>query len=316
MLAAMDRIPLILDCDPGADDGVALLMAFASPEFELLGVTTVGGNVGLELTARNARIIRQIANRPDVPVHAGCARAILVAADDGARDFHGESGVGTLAIFEPAEPLADGHAVNFIVDAVMRRPERTVTIAVIGPMTNLAMAMILEPRLAGRLKQVVAMGGAKREGGNITASAEFNIWADPHAAQIVLSSGCPVVLIGLDATFQVRTTAQRLAAVRALGTPQSTAAAELLAFSQTVYRRLVGADAPLHDPCTIAWLLRPKLFETAPCRIEVETASELTRGHTAVEFRLDPSESQDMRWVTRIDAEGFYELLRQRLGAE
>lgn len=309
------RIPLILDCDPGVDDGVALLMAFsARDEIELLGVTTVGGNVGIELTARNARLIREIAGREDVPVCAGCARAILVPPDDGARDFHGESGLGALPVFEPRAPLADRHAVNFIVETVMGRPDGTVTIAAIGPMTNLALAMILEPRLAGRLKQVVAMGGARREAGNITASAEFNIWADPHAAQVVVDAGCPLVMMSLDATFQVRSTAERLAALRALNTPKAAAAAELLAFTRGVYGKISGdADSPLHDPTTIAWLLRPELFETRPCRLAIETGSELTRGHTAVEFRLEVSETAHVCWATKVDGEGFHALLRELL---
>ena len=312
----MARIPLILDCDPGVDDGVALLMAFsARDEIELVGVTTVGGNVGLELTSRNARVMRQIAGRGDVPVLAGCARSILVPDSRGGRPFHGESGLGDFPVFEPDAPLTDGHAVNFIVDQGIRRPEGSLTVAVIGPMTNLAMAMILEPRLAGRLKQVVAMGGARSEAGNITASAEFNIWADPHAAQVVVASGCPLVMMSLDATFQVRTTEERLAAVKAIGTPKAQAAAQLLTFSRGVYGGLSGdADSPLHDPTTIAWLLRPELFETRPCRLAIETGSELTRGHTAVEFRLAKDEPAHVRWTTRVDADGFHALLRQLVG--
>jgi purine nucleosidase len=309
------RIPLILDCDPGVDDGVALLMAFAArEEIELLAVTTVGGNVGLALTSRNARLIRQVAGRDDVPVYAGRDKAMLVAGVTGARDFHGETGLGHLEVFEPSAPLTEGHAANAIVEMVMARREKTVTVAVLGPMTNLALALLLEPRLAGRLKQVVAMGGARREGGNITASAEFNIWADPHAAQVVVASGCPLVLMGLDATFQVRTTAERLAAIRAIGTPKALAATELLSFTRSVYERLAGdADSPLHDPTTIAWLLRPDLFETRFCRLEIETGSELTRGHTAVEFRLGDGPAPHVQWTTRVDAEGFHALLRELL---
>jgi purine nucleosidase len=309
------RIPLILDCDPGVDDGVALLMAFAArDEIDLIGVTTVGGNVGIELTSRNARVIREIAGREDVPVVGGCARAMVIPIEVGARAFHGASGLGDLAVFEPRAPLAEGHAVNFIVETVMGRPGGTVTIAVIGPMTNLAMAMILQPRLAARLRQVVAMGGARREGGNMTASAEFNIWADPHAAQVVVQSGCPLVMMGLDATFQVRTTPERLEAVRAIGNARSDAAAELLSFTRAAFGRVNGEpDSPLHDPTTIAWLLRPELFELRPCRLEIETGSELTRGHTAVEFRLDDGAAAHVQWTTRVDADRFHGLLCELL---
>jgi purine nucleosidase len=174
--------------------------------------------------------------------------------------------------------------------------------------------MRLEPSFAGRLGGVVMMGGARREGGNITASAEYNVWADPHAAEIVMASACRVVVLGLDATHQVRTTAERLHAIEALGTPAAAAAARLLAFSADVERRLVGEDpAPLHDPCTIAWMLAPELFTAVPARIQVETQSPLTRGHTAVEFRLEPGGTANARWVTKVDADGVYALLLEYL---
>jgi purine nucleosidase len=217
-------------------------------------------------------------------------------------------------VFEPEAPGAEGHAARALVDTVMARPEESVTIAAMGPLTNLALAMRLEPAFAGRLGGVVMMGGARREGGNITASAEYNVWADPHAAEIVLASGCPVVMLGLDATHQVRTTPERLRAIEALGTPAAAAAGRLLAFSADVERKLVGEEpAPLHDPCTIAWLLAPELFTTLPARIQVETQSPLTLGHTAVEFRLAPGETANARWATKLDADGVYALLLEHL---
>lgn len=309
----MTQIPLIIDGDPGVDDAIALLLAFGSPELEILGVTTTMGNVGPELTARNARIIRQIAGREEVPVHAG-ARLPLVRAPVEAGHFHGQSGLGTLPIFEPAAPAGAQHAANFIVEAVMARPPGTVSLAVMGPMTNLALALRLEPTLAGRLKQVVAMGGARREGGNITASAEFNIFADPHAAHVVAESGANLVMLGLDATHQVRSTPARRAAIAALKGPVAAAATTLLAFSLDTERRLVGDDdPPLHDPCTIAYVLRPDLFETHPCRMDVEIASELAQGHTAVDLRLSDGISPNARWAVKAQADGVYALLTERL---
>ena len=311
----MPAIPLIIDCDPGVDDAVALLLAFAAPErLELLAVTTVGGNVPARLTARNARIIRQIAGREDVPVHAGAEQPLLRPAE-AASHFHGESGLGWLEISEPEAPTAPGHAALAIVEAVMSRPPKTVALAAMGPLTNLALAMRLEPALAGRLDRVVLMGGARREGGNITASAEYNIYADPHAAQIVFGSGCAAVVLGLDATHQVRTTPERLAAIQALGTPAAQAVGRLLEFSQHVERRLVGLDPPpLHDPCTIAWLLAPDLFSAVPVQLTVETCSPVTLGHTAVEFRLGAGGQSAIRWVTHVDADGVYALLLEHLG--
>jgi len=304
---------LIIDCDPGVDDAVGLFLAFASPELELLAVTTVGGNVPVAATARNARIMRQIAGREDVPVHAGADRP-LRREPAGAGEFHGAEGLGDLTPFEPDAPLADDQAVAAICDLVMAREPGSVAVAVMGPMTNLALALRREPALATRLGSVVVMGGARSEGGNITASAEFNIWADPDAAAEVFASACQVIVFGLDATHQVRATEDRIAAVEAGGTPSARAAALMLRFSQRIERTVVGWDAPpLHDPCTVAWLLAPELFETRPCEIRVETVSDLTRGHTAVEFRIDPATARH-HWATKADGQGVFDLIAARLG--
>ncbi|WP_426024300.1 nucleoside hydrolase [Brevundimonas sp. PWP3-1b1] len=305
---------LIIDCDPGVDDAVALFLAFAAPELNLLAVTTVGGNVPGALTQRNARIVRQIAGREDVPVHGGAERP-LKRPPAGAGAFHGPEGLGDLEPFQPSGIVGDGPAANAIVDLVMSRPQGSVAVAVMGPMTNLALAMRRERRLADWLGPVVIMGGARSEGGNITPSAEFNIWADPDAAAVVFGSGCEVVALGLDATHQVRATEDRIAAVEAIDSEAARTTASMLRFSQRVEREVVGWDsAPLHDPCTIAWLLRPDLFETRACRIEVETASELTRGHTAVEFRVDPATARH-RWVTAADGQGVFDLIVGKLRA-
>jgi purine nucleosidase len=304
---------LIIDCDPGVDDAVALFLAFASPELEILGITTVAGNVSAALTARNARVVRAIAGRPDVPVFAGCQRP-MVRVPVEAGHFHGETGLGDLPFDEPSDDNAPGHAVDFIVRTVMAQAAGSVDMAVVGPMTNLAMAMILEPAIVGRLGRVVVMGGARREGGNITASAEYNIFADPHAAHVVLSSGARCIVHGLDATHQVRATAERVAAIAAIDSPAAQATARLLWFSTHIEKTLVGGVAPpLHDPCTIAWLLAPQLFETVPCRLTVETASPLTLGHTAVEFRLDDPAAATVRWVTASDGQGVFDLIAERL---
>ncbi|WEK40437.1 MAG: nucleoside hydrolase [Candidatus Brevundimonas colombiensis] len=307
---------LIIDCDPGVDDAVALFLAFAAPELKVLAVTTVGGNVPGALTQRNARMVRQIAGRDDVPVFGGAERP-LKRPPAGAGAFHGPEGLGDLEPFEPTGIVGDGPAANAIVDLVMRRPEGSVAVAVLGPMTNLALALRRERRLAERLGPVVVMGGARSEGGNITPSAEFNIWADPDAAAVVFGSGCRVVAFGLDATHQVRATEDRIAAVEAIDGAAARATASMLRFSQRVEREIVGWPtfdwgAPLHDPCPIAWLIRPELFETRPCRVEVETASDLTRGHTAVEFRVDPATARH-RWATAADAQGVFDLIVETL---
>lgn len=304
---------LIIDCDPGVDDCVALLLAFASPELEILAVTTVAGNVGVPLTARNARIIRQIARREDVPVHAGAERP-LVRVPVEAGHFHGENGLGDLPSFEPEAPAEAEPSAEAIVRIVRERPPGTVTIGALGPLTNVALALQAAPDIAGWLKQIVLMGGARSEGGNITASAEYNIHADPHAAEVVFGSGVPTVVMGLDLTHQVRATDARVAGLRAAANPRVETALGMIDFSNSVERRLVGGEAaPLHDPCVIAWLVRPDLFELRPAHIAVETESRLTLGHTAVEFRLDEAHPQNARWGVRADADGMFALLAERL---
>ncbi len=304
----MTRQSLIIDCDPGVDDAVALMLAFGSPTLELLAITAVGGNVPVEKTARNARMLRQIAGREDVPVFMGAAHP-LRREPAGAGEFHGAEGLGDLEPFEPAAGCADGGAVEAIVRLVMERPARSVALAVLGPMTNLALALRAEPRLVDQLGPVAVMGGARSEGGNITASAEFNVWADPEAAAEVLASGCETAMFGLDVTHQVRATDERVARVAAAGTPAAETAAAMMRFSQRVEREIVGWNAPpVHDPCPVAWLIRPELFELKPCRIAVETESDLTRGHTAVEFRAAVAGSLPHRWATRVDAGGVFDL--------
>ena len=311
----MTRRQLIIDCDPGVDDAVALFLAFASPELEILGVTTVAGNVDAALTARNARLIREIARREDVRVFAGCTRPMVRAPIEAAH-FHGVSGLGALAITEPKAPLAPEHAVDFIVRTVMAAPAGAISLAITGPCTNVAMAIVREPRVADKLGDVVIMGGARREGGNVTASAEFNIFADPHAAQIVFSNCARVIALGLDVTHQIRATPARIATIAALGTPPARAVADLLTFSSDMERRHAeDIGAPLHDPATIAYLLRPDLFEARPCALRVEIDAPLTLGHTAVEFREGLAGPLATQWVTGADADGVFALLTSRLRA-
>lgn len=302
--------PLIFDCDPGVDDAVALLLAFAARDaFDLLGVTTVAGNVNAALTARNARVLREIAGREQVPVFAGAARPIMGAAI-AAEHFHGVSGLGTLAFTEPKAPLAPGRAVDFIVATLMAAAPGSVSLAVTGPMTNVALALLLEPSIGAGLREIVVMGGAREEGGNITASAEYNIYADPHAAAIVFASGLPIVALGLDATHKIRTTPTRMARLRA--SAKARVLVELLDFAEQVERDHAGREgAPLHDPSVIAYLMAPELFVTRPCTIQVETASPLTLGHTAIEYRGAASSS--LRWAVDADAQGVFDLITTRL---
>jgi purine nucleosidase len=308
-------LDLILDCDPGVDDAVALMLAFKSRDsLNLLGITTVAGNVGIDNTTRNACLLRQVADRADVPVYRGLDRPLVrdpVLADD----FHGPDGLGDYPVFTPNKREESQSAIDFIIETLRNRPQNSVTLAVTGPLTNIAAAFERAPDVKARVEKIVLMGGARAEGGNITASAEYNIYADPDAAAIVFASGCPLVVIGLDATHQVRGTPERIARIEALDNDVARLSANTLVFSNSLEGNMEGATgAPLHDPCVIAYLLAPDLFQLRPCSLQVETVSDLTRGHTAIEFRPDYwGVPYNARWVTYIDADGVFALLETAL---
>jgi purine nucleosidase len=305
--------PIIIDCDPGQDDALAILLALASPEdLEVLAVTAVAGNVPLALTEKNARKIVELAGRGDVPVFAGCERP-LVRLPVTAEHVHGRTGLDGADLPEPAVPLAPGHAVDAIVDLVQGRPAGTVTICPVGPLTNVASALTKAPDIARRIRQIVLMGGAIGEG-NITPSAEFNIYVDPHAARIVFEAGIPIVMHGLDVTHQALVTPDRLAAIRSLDTPVSRAVAGLLEFYNIFDQTRRGRPgAPLHDPCAIAWLLRPDLFSARECHVAIEAEGELTLGRTVVDWSGRHGRQPNARVVHAVDADGFFALLTQRL---
>jgi len=286
----------------------------ASPdELNLLGITTVAGNVPLALTERNARMMCDIADREDMPVFAGCAEP-LVRAGITAEYIHGETGIDGIDVFEPRTPLQKLHAVDFIIDTLIADDTRQVTLVPTGPLTNIAAALDRTPGIAERIDEIVIMGGAMREGGNRTPSAEFNIMADPHAADIVLSSGVPIIMMGLDVTHQVLSTEARVARIRALNNPVAEATAGMLSFFHRYdTEKYSSPGTPLHDPCTVAYLLQPDLFKTKLCNVSVETESELTIGHTAVDFWHVTDKPRNVNWAFDVDADGFYDLLTDRL---
>lgn len=305
---------VIIDCDPGQDDAVALFLAMSSPdELDILGITTVAGNVPLELTQRNARMMCDIAGLTDLPVYAGCERP-MVQEPITAEYIHGNTGIDGVDVFEPDTPLQQGHAVDFIIETLLAADKESVTLVPTGPMTNVATAIQREPAILEGVQEIVAMGGAMREGGNRSPSAEFNILVDPHAADIVYNSGKPVTALGLDVTHQVLSTRERVACLRALNNAVAVATADMLSFFHRYDTKKYGSEgAPLHDPCTIAWLLRPELFATRRCNLSVEKESELTLGHTAVDFWHVTDRPHNVDWAYEVDADGFYDLLIERL---
>lgn len=310
----MSERKLILDCDPGQDDAVALFLAMSSPdELDILGITTVAGNVPLELTQRNARMMCDIAGGTDLPVYAGCSRP-MQREPITAEAIHGNTGIDGVDVFEPKTQLQDQHAVDFIVDTLLAADADSVTLVPTGPLTNIGTAIQREPSILSGIKEIVLMGGAMRESGNRSPSAEFNILSDPHAADIVFKCGRPITAMGLDVSHQVLSTRARVARIKALGNPVADATASMLSFFHRHDTKKYGSEgAPLHDPCTVAYLLRPELFQSKACNISVETGSELTLGHTAVDFWHVTDRPINSSWVHTVDADGFYDLLIERL---
>ncbi len=310
----MAKRPIIIDCDPGQDDAICLLLAMSSPdELDILGVTTVAGNVPLALTERNARQIRDIADRSDVQIYAGCSKPMvrdLVTAER----VHGKTGIDGIEIVEPKQPLEEKHAVDFIIETLNGADRESITLVPMGPLTNIAQAFTKDPSILEKVEQIVMMGGAMREGGNHSPSAEFNILVDPHAADTVFRCGRPITVMGLDVTHQVLATPERRDRIRAIDNEAARATAGMLDFfnrHDTVKYGSLGA--PLHDPCTIAFLLKPDLFEGKLCNISVETESDLTIGNTAVDFWHVTDRPKNATWIHAVDADGFYDLLIERL---
>jgi purine nucleosidase len=311
---------IIIDCDPGQDDAVALFLAMASPdELELLGITTVAGNVPLALTQRNARQMCDIAGNTEQLVFAGCDKPLsrtLVTAEA----IHGETGINGVDAIDPVTPLRPQHGVDFIVDNLLAAAPASVTLVPIGPLTNIATAIKKDPAILAGVEEIVLMGGAMREGGNCTPSAEFNIRVDPDAADIVFGCGRPITTMGLDVTHQVLSTEDRVGRIKALANPVAEATAGMLSFFHRHDTKKYSSNGtPLHDPCTVAYLLRPDLFIGKMCNVSVETESELTLGHTAVDFWHVTDRPVNTNWIHTVDANGFYELLTERLafyGAE
>jgi purine nucleosidase len=298
---------VIIDCDPGIDDAIAMLLAFASPGIEILAITAVAGNIPLDLTQANARRICEIGGRTDLEVFAGCGRPLLYPKREGAAAFHGADGVGNTHLPEPTMPLQSQHAVNYIIDQVRQAPG-AITIAVLGPMTNIAAALAMAPDIAGKIKQLVFMGGAAFCPGNVTAHAEFNFWFDPHAARAVLASNVPMVMLGLDVTNHAVLTPERVRRLRQSG-PIGDFSARMLA------HYLNAGGVHLHDPCVTAYLVEPGLFSGIEAFCEVEVQSELTIGQSVVAVSKEDLAGRDPNCLlmTECHSDRLFELLETRL---
>jgi purine nucleosidase len=305
---------IIIDTDPGQDDAVAILLALACPdELEVLGITAVAGNVPLALTEKNARIICELAGRPDIRVFAGCAEPLtrkLVTAEH----VHGKTGLDGPQLPTPSIPLQSQHGVDFIIETLRAQDTGSVTLCVLGPMTNIATALQRAPDIVPKVAEIVLMGGAYFEVGNITPTAEFNIYVDPEAADIVFKSGIALTVLPLDVTHKALTSAARVQAFRDMGTEPGRMVAEWTDFFERFDKEKYGSQgAPLHDPCVIAWLLQPGLFKGRKINVEIETQSALTLGMTVADWWGVTDRAPNALFIGDIDADGFFALLTKRI---
>jgi purine nucleosidase len=297
---------IIIDTDPGQDDAVAILMALGSPEeLDVLGIVTVAGNVPLSRTTNNARRVLELAQRADVPLHAGCARPMRRKPVT-AEHVHGPTGLDGPSLPAPTMEVREQHGVLFIVDALRAAKPGEITLATLGPLTNIAMAMVLAPDIVERIAEIVMMFGAYSEGGNITPAAE--------SADVVLNSGVKITMVPLDVTHQCLSTRPRLQAFRDIGNACGVATCEMLTFSEDFDVRKYGWDgAPLHDPCVIAYLLAPKLFGGKQVNVGVQTGDGPTAGMSMVDWWRVTQKPANVLFLREVDVPGFYKLLTERL---
>lgn len=301
---------IILDCDPGHDDAVAILLALGNPEIDLIGVTTVGGNQSLDKVTYNARAVLEKAHATHIPVHAGCDRPIL-RSQEVAASIHGESGLDGVELPVPTRPLEDMHAVNYIIKTIMESDPQTITLVPTGPLTNIALACRLEPRIVERVKEVVLMGGGYHRG-NWSAVAEFNIKVDPEAAHIVFNEPWPLTMVGLDLTHQALCTPAVQKRIEEIDTPLAHFVSGLMdSFRKAYQDNQDFQDPPVHDPCTIAYLIDSAVVQTRRCPLDVEIHSELTLGMTVADFRGPEPSAKDCHTqvATKLDFDKFWDLV-------
>jgi purine nucleosidase len=305
---------IIIDTDPGLDDAVAILLALAAPdELEVAGIVAVAGNLPVTRTERNARRVCELARRPGLAVYAGCARPLLRPLTTAER-VHTETIRDRLLPTEPTMPLQAQHGVDYLIEALAAAETGTITLCALGPLTNIGLMLIKAPEVAPKIRELVIMGGAGFELGNVTPAAEFNIHVDPQAAAIVVDSGIPITMIPLDVTHQLLSTPPRLAALRALGNRCGSAVATLLDSYERNRSAKFGSRAmALHDPSVIGYLLRPDLYQGREVNVAIETQSSLTIGMTVVDWWGVTGRKPNVRFMNTIDAEGFYHLLTEKI---
>ncbi|MFB3050118.1 MAG: nucleoside hydrolase [Acidimicrobiia bacterium] len=305
--------PIIIDADPGQDDAVAILLALASPELDVVAITTVAGNVPQPLVTVNALAMCELAGRTDVPVYKG-ADGPLERELRTAEYVHGPTGIDGADLPTPTTKAKHGHAVDFIIETCLSADD-PITICPVGPLTNVAAAIARQPSIVSTIREVALMGGGFFEGGNTTPVAEFNIFVDPEAASIVFNSGVPLTMFPLDVTHKALVLPDDLKRFSGLGTQAGTAVAGMIDYYERHDIEKYGfAGAPLHDPCVIAYLIEPQLFGGKPCRVDVETESELTMGQTVVDWWGVTGAEPNAMVIDSVDRQGFIDLLVERIG--
>jgi len=305
---------IIIDTDPGQDDAIGILLALASPEeLDLLGIVTVAGNVPLELTSRNALMLCELAKKPDTKVFAGCSRPLvrpLVTAEH----VHGKTGLDGADLPDPTISLQNQHGVDWTIETLLSAKDNSITVCCFAPLTNVAMAMIKAPEILTKINRIVMMGGGYFEGGNITPTAEFNIFVDPHAANTVLRCGRPIVMMPLDVTHKALMKRKWLEGLRDMGSAVGDAAYGMMSFYERFDLEKYGSNGgPLHDPTVIAYLLEPELFEGRDVNVEIEIHSELTMGMTVVDWWNVTDRQPNVTYNNQINADGFFQLILDRL---
>lgn len=299
---------IILDCDPGHDDAIALLLAHGNPNIELLAVTTVVGNQTLDKVTRNALSVARIANITNVPFAAGAVRPLIRNVEI-APDIHGDSGLDGPVLPEPTIQLDKRHAIDLIIDTIMSHPPKTVTLVPTGGLTNIAMAVRKEPKIVERVKEVVLMGGGYHVG-NWSAVAEFNIKIDPEAAHIVFNEKWPVTMVGLDLTHQALATPEVIEKIKAIKTKPAKFVLEMLEFFGKMYKQAQGFTyPPVHDPCAVAYVINPELIKTKRVPVDIELTGTLTLGMTVADFRFPPDDNCHTQVATELDHTGFWDLI-------
>ena len=309
----MSPTRIIIDTDPGVDDALTFLLALASPEIQLEALTTVCGNIGIEKTTRNALAVLELAGASHIPVARGCALPLVGTPGKSGEAVHGVSGVGKAILPEPKSQPVNQHAIDYLIERILAEPQQ-ITLFTIGPMTNLALAIRKEPRIVPALKELIIMGGAIRQGGNVTPLAEFNIHADPHAAHIVFHSGIPITLIPLDVTYKCLLTSADVERLNRIDSPIARFVRDATSVYMDFYRKYESFDGcALHDPLTIAAIVAPELLTFEEHHVDVDISGGVGNGNTFADFMNVAKKPPNMKVALDVRGREFVELFLERM---